>query len=155
MDPQDSMLAVHIAAGTLGLMLGALALWSERAPTYRSRAGLAYQWTVLAVALTAIALVALDSWALWWLVPLAVLSYGLALVGYRAPARPRNGAWVRVYAHGQGGSYIALVTALLVVSLAGPAAIAAAIVPTLIRLPLIERRATHISRETSTPWRQT
>jgi hypothetical protein len=57
---------------------------------------------------------------------------------------------VRVYAHGQGGSLIALVTAALVVSLDGTAAAAAWIVPTLIGVPLIERRVTRISAQTTT-----
>ena len=154
-DARDGILAVHIASGSGGLVLGGLALWSERPPAYRSRAGSAYPWAVLAIALTAIALVALDGWELWWLAALAVLSYGLALVGYLAPDRSRKRTWIRLYAHGQGGAYIALVTALLVVALAGPATIAAAIVPTIVGLPLIERRVARITRVTTTARRET
>ena len=100
---------------------------------------------VLAVSLTAVALAALDWSALWWLSLLAALSYGLALLGLLAPSRQGRG-WLRAYAHGQGGSYIALVTALLVVSLDGPASTAAWFVPTLVGLPLIEWRVAHLSR---------
>jgi hypothetical protein len=139
----DGVLAAHVLAGAAGLGLGAAALGAEPTPAYRSRAGAGYVWAVAAVAITAIALVALDGWALWWLVPLAVLALSLALAGYVAPAR-RRGPWVRLYAHGQGGAYIALVTALLVVSLPGAAATVAWIVPTLIGLPLVERRVSHI-----------
>ena len=153
LDPHDGVLGAHVAAGATGLALGPLALRRERRPSYRSRAGSAYQWAVLVVALAAIALVAFDDSAMWWLALLTALSYGLALVGYLAPAR-RDRAWIRAYAHGQGGSYIALVTALLVVSLAGPAAIAAALAPTLIGLPLIERRVARIIQETTTARRQ-
>jgi hypothetical protein len=101
---------------------------------------------VLAVALTALGLVAFDVAALWWLLPLAALSYGLALLGYRAP-RWRGRGWVRAYAHGQGGAYIALLTALCVVSLDGPATAAGWVLPTVVGLPLIERRVTRITRE--------
>ncbi len=148
-EASDGVLAAHIVAGAAGLVLGAAALGAEHPPAYRSRAGAGYVWAVAAVAITAIALVALDEWELWWLVPLAVLALSLALAGYVAPAR-RRGPWIRPYAHGQGGAYIALVTALLVVSLPGAAATAAWIIPTLIGLPLIERRVSHIKEGLAT-----
>ena len=144
----DILLSLHVAAGTLGLVLGPVIVWAERGPPHRrSRVGGTYHWAVLAVALTAVGLVALDWPTLWWLLPLAALSYGLALLGRLAGSLRRRG-WVRAYAHGQGGSYIALVTALFVVSLDGPAATAAWFVPTLVGLPLIERRVAEIARET-------
>ena len=89
------------------------------------------------VALSALALVAFDVAALWWLAPLAVLAYGLALIGRLAPTW-RGREWLRAYAHGQGGSYIALATALLVVATVGPPMILAWVVPTLVGLLLIE-----------------
>ncbi|MCA1700932.1 MAG: hypothetical protein LC790_19340 [Actinobacteria bacterium] len=98
----------------------------------------------MVVSLSALALAALDLSALWWLAPLAALAYALAVLGLLAPRR-RGRGWVRAYAHGQGGSYIALVTALLVVSLDGTASAAAWFVPTLLGLPLIEWRVAHIS----------
>ncbi|MDQ3851074.1 MAG: hypothetical protein M3296_10745 [Actinomycetota bacterium] len=143
-DAHDILLSVHVAAGCAGLVLGPLAMWSERGLTHRSRAGGGYHAAVLAVALTAAGLVALNPSALWWLAPLAALSYALALLGVLAPRWRRRG-WVRAYAHGQGGSYIALVTALLVVSLDGPASAAGWVLPTLVGLPLIERRVDRLS----------
>ncbi len=148
-EASDGVLAAHILAGAAGLVLGAAALSAEHRRAYRSRAGAGYVRAVAAVAITAIALVALEEWELWWLVPLAVLALALALAGYLAPAR-RRGPWIRVYAHGQGGSYIALVTAALVVSLPGAAATAAWIIPTLIGVPLIERRVSHIREGSAT-----
>ena len=57
---------------------------------------------------------------------------------------------MRTYARGQGGSYIALVTALLVVSVDGNAAVAAWVLPTLVGHPLIERRVASLeARERS------
>jgi hypothetical protein len=59
-DENDVVLVVHIAAGSLALTLGAIALIAERPFVDRSRAGTGCVWAVIAVAITAIALVALD-----------------------------------------------------------------------------------------------
>jgi hypothetical protein len=144
----EAVLAAHVAAGSAGLILGAIAFLAERPPAYRSRAGAAYVWAVAAVAASAVALVVLEEWELWWILPLAVLACVLAVVGYLAPARRRAG-WIRLYAHGQGGAYVALATALFVVSLSGTAAVAAWILPTALGLVLIERRVVRIRVETA------
>lgn len=112
----DVMLTLHVVAGTAGLGLGAWVIWASRdRPVTDGRAG-AYHSTVAVVAVTSIVLVVLSWSALWWLAPVAVLSYGLAAAGHLALRRRFHG-WRAVYAHGFGGSYIALVTALLVVAL--------------------------------------
>ena len=140
LDLHDSLLALHVIAGSLGLILGPVAVWAGTQGELEGGAGSAYHWSVLAVCLTACGLVALDFRALWWLLLLAGLSYALALLGFLAPRRRWRG-WVRAYARGQGGSYVALVTALLVVSVEGTASVAAWVLPTLVGHPLIERRA--------------
>jgi hypothetical protein len=142
------LLNIHIAAGILGLLLGPLAMWRD---TRRLLAGqgpaggpsAAYPWSVLAVSLSAIVLVARYRADLWWLIPVAVLSYALAVLGRYAAARRFRG-WSHGYVHGQGGSYIALVTALLVVSLTvdgpvgGPAALLPWLLPTVVGTLMIE-----------------
>jgi len=144
MSLHDLLLAVHIAVGAAGLALGAVVIWSSRERPLLDRRSAAYHWTVLAVSLTAIGLLALDWPQLWWIAILAVLAYGLALLGYLAP-RHQFRAWRAAFAHGQGGSYIALVTALVVVALTvdGPLDGAAAALPwalpTLVGTSLIER----------------
>ena len=147
----DILLAVHVAAGSLGLALGPLALWRSRgAPALVSGIGAAYLCSVLAVSVTALGLIALDWAGLWWLAILAAFSSGLAVLAFLAP-RLRFRRWARACAHGEGGSYIALVTALLVVSVDGPAAVAAWTLPTLAGLPLIEVRAARLrARESRT-----
>lgn len=99
----------------------------------------AYLWAVFATCLTAAVVSLLDWSRLWWLVPIAVLSFLLALVGYVAVRR----GWPRwVGAHGLGGSYIALVTALLVVSagdISTTAEVVAWILPAAVGVPLIVR----------------
>jgi hypothetical protein len=142
-------LVLHVASGALALALGPLALLAAERRR-RSAAPLrdAYHWTVLVVCATA-TVVSVLAWArLWWLVPIAALSYGLALAGYLG-SRHHWPLWMR--AHAWGGSYIALVTALLVVSVRGvsPALEAAAwILPAAIGVPLIVRA--HTRRQAGT-----
>ena len=116
-DPPTLLLVAHATVGSLSLLFGAITLW---APRQRVRLGgsVAYLWATLAVAATALGLVALDPRALWWLTPLALLTAALVVVGHLAP---RHGWGARARAHGLGGAYVALVTAALVVSLDGPA----------------------------------
>ena len=141
---REVLLALHVSVGSLGLALGPLALWrSRRAPALVGGVGAAYVLSVFAVSLTALGLVALDWSALWWLTILAAFSSSLGVLAFLAPRRRFRG-WARACAHGEGGSYIALVTALLVVSVDGPAAVAAWTVPTLAGLPLIEIRAAQL-----------
>ena len=128
-------LAVHIVTGTLALALGPLALYAARRGSSSSRMADAYHWAFLAVCASAVLLAALDLARLWWFVPVAAGSYGLALLGYLG-ARRRGSGWLRLYVHGQGGSYVALVTALAVVSAGSPLAWVA---PTLVGAPLIAR----------------
>jgi hypothetical protein len=114
------VLGIHIAAGALGLFLGPVAMWrgSRRlaeGQSMRSGADTAYQWSVLTVCLSAIVLVIWFRPELWWLVPVAAFSYSLVLLGHVAAATRFRG-WTHAYAHGQGGSYIAVVTALVVVA---------------------------------------
>ena len=78
---------------------------------------------MLVVCLTAALLAALDWSRLWWFLPIAAGSYALALLGYVAAKRRWRG-WLVAHVSGQGGSYIALVTAVLVL-------------PTLVGTPII------------------
>src|SRR6266487_2883101 len=142
------LLGIHIAAGTLGLLVGPVAMWQgtrrlAAAPGPDTVAGRAYHWTVLTVCLSAAVLVVWFRPALWWLVPVAAGSYSLVLLGRLAVARRFRG-WTHAYVHGLGGSYIALVTALAVVALTvdGPLHGAAEVIPwalpAAIGIPLIE-----------------
>lgn len=138
---RDTVLVVHIAAGLAGLVLGPIALFAPTAGHRRSRAEGAYHWTMLVVCVSAAGLAVLRWDELWWFVPLAAFSYALALHGHRA-ARRRPPGWRRARIAGVGGSYIALVTALLVVSADG--GIVTWVLPSLIGVPII-----HVARARS------
>lgn len=141
---REFLLALHIGAGSLGLALGPLALRSSRGgAAIVGGIGAAYLLAVLVVSVTALGLIALAWSELWWLTILAAVSSGLVVLAFLAP-RLRFRGWPRACAHGEGGSYIALVTALLVVSVDAPASLAAWTLPTLVGLPLIEVRAARL-----------
>ena len=127
----DVLLVGHVTAGATALLLGPVAFLIGRGPHHLI--ALAYQVAVAAVALSAVVLAAFDFTELWWLIVLAVGTEGLALGGlYIEPGSARAGRVVR--AHLLGGSYIALITALLVVSWESPLAW---VLPSAIGIPAI------------------
>jgi hypothetical protein len=140
---RDVFLVLHVATGTVALALGPLAVLFARQQRHgAAQVRGAYHWVVLGVCATA-AVVSILAWTrLWWLVPIGMLSYGLALAGYLG-SRRHWPLWVR--AHAWGGSYIALVTALLVVSARDVSPVLEAIawvLPAAIGVPLIVRSHT-------------
>ncbi|MVU76558.1 hypothetical protein GPX89_04785 [Nocardia sp. ET3-3] len=143
------LLALHITAGALGLLLGPVVGWADarsRPDAARSRHSADwwpwYLRALAAIGITATIMVLWHRTDLWWLIPLSALTYALALLGRRAAGRPE--AWTHAYVHGLGGSYIALWTATLVVAFAlhgplrGPFELVAWLGPTLLALPLLE-----------------
>jgi hypothetical protein len=154
------LLNLHIVAGVLGLLLGPLAMWQDtrQLGVGQGPAGglsAAYPWAVLVVSLSAVALVVQYRRELWWLAPVAALAYALAVLGRYAATRQFHG-WSHAYVHGQGGSYIALVTALVVVALtvdgplAGPVILLPWLLPTAVGTLLIERWRRRLVRTRTT-----
>ena len=111
----NAVLFAHIAFGTAGLILGPVAMSARKLPGLHTKAGEAYHWVMLGVCVSAGTLAVLDWSRIWWFLPIAVGSYAFALLGYVAAKRRWNG-WLRAHLTGQGGSYIAMVTALFVVN---------------------------------------
>jgi uncharacterized membrane protein YeaQ/YmgE (transglycosylase-associated protein family) len=112
---RDPFLAAHIAAGTTGLILGPIAMRAPKRRGPHTRLGESYHWVMLTVCVSATGLAILAWHRLWWFLPIAVFSYANALLGYLAAKRRWRG-WLRAHIGGMGGSYIALVTALMVVN---------------------------------------
>ncbi len=138
----EAVRIVHIVAGFSGLVLGPAAMVATKRPGVHTRTGEAYHWVMLAVCASA-GLLAVPEWGrLWWFLLIAAGSYAFALVGYVA-AKRRWPGWIAAHISGQGGSYIAMTTALLVVnwrSLTGTAGMSSAIpwiLPTLVGTPIL------------------
>lgn len=144
-----TLLFLHIVLGFTAIALGPPAMLSRKAPGLHPRLGEGYHAAVLGVCVTAGAMAVLHWERSWAFLPVAIGSYGFALVGYLA-AKLRFRGWLRVHVIGQGSSYIALVTALLVVNwqtLAGEPGRSAFwpwVIPTLLGSPLIAWAARRI-----------
>jgi len=111
----NSVLLVHIGLGSAGLILGPVAMTARKLRGLHTRVGEVYHWVMLGMCLSASTLAILDWDRLWWFLPIAAGSYALAFAGYVA-AKYRWKGWLRTHLAGQGGSYIAMCTALLVVN---------------------------------------
>ena len=131
---EDAILVVHAAAGAAGLVLGAVALAGAARGRDPGWTAAAYHWLVLVVCVSAVGLAALDLSELWFFIPIAAGSYAFALRATLAE-RGRAPGWREPFLRGLGGAYIALVTALVVVSVGSPVAW---VLPTLIGAPLLE-----------------
>jgi hypothetical protein len=131
------LLVVHIAAGTTGLALGPAAI---RAALRGERAtGLAatYEGAVGVLTVTAVALALLDWHALWPFALIALATAAAVVAGHSVADHQFRGSlgWhVRLIS----GSYVSLVTALLVVSWGS---LAAWVLPATIGAILAERAA--------------
>ncbi|MGR7025090.1 hypothetical protein [Geodermatophilus sp. URMC 62] len=116
----ETLLVLHVTAGTVGLLLGPVWLVA-RLRGHRGRpAATGYQTAVALVAATG-GVLALVSPGLAWLLPVAVLSEGLAVTGALARRRAWR-RWPALQPRLLGGSYIALTTGVLVAETGSPVA---------------------------------
>lgn len=134
----DPLLALHVAAGTTGLLLGpvwlALRLGGHRAGPVAA----GYQAAVAAVSVSGGALAVLRP-GLAWLLAFAVLTPALALAG--AAARRRGWArWRVLQPHLLGESYVALATGALVASTGNPLAWLLPAVVAQVPIAMVKRR---------------
>jgi hypothetical protein len=114
----DPLLIGHVVAGTAGLLLGPAWLVARRLRAGDRAVAWAYQLVVAVVGVSG-AVLAVTTPGLGWLLALAVLTQALALAG--AVARRRCWRhWRTLQPHLLGGSYIALVTALVAAETANP-----------------------------------
>lgn len=112
------ILAFHITCGIVAFVLGLIAMCATKQRGLHTIVGNIYHWVFLCLAVSACGLAAFDWPRLWWYMPIAVGSYALALMGYLA-AKLRWNDWLQYHLSGQLGSYIAMITAVLVVNFGG------------------------------------
>jgi hypothetical protein len=132
------LLVVHISSGSLALLAGPVAMLLPKRPGWHPRLGRAYQVLVTLLCASAIGLAVLQP-ALWWLGIIAGVTWAAALAGWQV-RRLRRPGWLPWHISLMCGSYISLVTALLVVNL-GLGDAFAWVLPTIAGAPLIARAA--------------
>ena len=115
---RDVLLYLHVVLGSAGLLLGPAWLLARRRGRDALRLALGYQGVVAGVALSAGVLAVTDA-QLVWLLPVAVATEGLAVTGALARRRSWPG-WRSWQPHLLGGSYIALVTGVLIAETGNP-----------------------------------
>jgi len=130
------LLVTHVIAGTAGLLAGPAAMRAAITGRRNTGASRAYLAAVSVLTASAAALVAMQPGTLWPFLLLALGTEAAVLAASRATRPDRH---VRLL----GGSYISLVTALLVVSWGS---ILAWVLPTAIGTVLVERAAAATGR---------
>jgi len=111
------ILLVHVLAGTSGLLLGPAVLLTQGRRRHVAARG--YQVAVFGVAVSGALLAATAFARLWWLLPIAGGTQAALLLGVRAWRRRAPG-WEAASAHLLGGSYVALVTGVLIAGTGNP-----------------------------------
>jgi hypothetical protein len=106
-------IAVHVAAGLVAVVTGAVAMLSRKRSGRHPSFGSAYFWSLVVIALTMGVLTV----ARWpsnnHLAILGVSSLGAAVLGRRARRQTRRG-WQRVHIPSMGLSYVLMLTAFYV-----------------------------------------
>src|SRR5690554_5387748 len=130
-----SFLVLHILTGASGLLLGIGAMYTKKKKGIHTKLGTLYHWCFVGITITASALAILSWERLWWFLPIGIFSYSFALLGFVA-AKLKFKNWLRLHLIGQGGSFIAMSTAVVVVNF-GSANLFSWFVPTIIGTPIL------------------
>jgi hypothetical protein len=112
---RDIALILHVAAGAVAVVLGPFAIVFTLKARRLNWVGESYHWAIALVCLSALVMVPYDWARLWVFWPISIASYLFVYLGQRAAEAP-GGLWYRGVLRGYGGGWIALLTAILVVS---------------------------------------
>lgn len=115
MNVHTILLIIHIIAGGFCLLTGAINFSVKKEKGCHTRIGELYHIGYLIVFITSVGMALINWAASAYLFYIAIFSYGLALFGYLARKRRWNG-WLPMHIGGMAGSYIGIITAVLVVN---------------------------------------
>ncbi|MBE1441734.1 DUF2306 domain-containing protein [Paenibacillus sp. OAS669] len=115
MNTYGLILTLHIVAGTICLTTGAISAFAQKRKGLHTTVGELYHACYVVILLSSV-IMAIMHWAeSAYLFYIAIFSYGLAYYGYIAKKRRRPG-WIGQHIGGMLGSYIGIITAVLVVN---------------------------------------
>ncbi|MBD2699799.1 DUF2306 domain-containing protein [Spirosoma sp. BT702] len=91
-----SLLILHIATGSIALLVGMIPMFSKKGSRLHNRAGLVYVYCMITVAITALLLCALQPLTMMrlFLTGIAVFSFYLSMSGWRATKQKKSGPTV-------------------------------------------------------------
>ena len=139
-----SLRYIHISTAVVSFLIGPMAMRAPKKLGWHTQIGTAYSFLMLIACITAAILAAFNWQASASLFFVSIFSFSFLAMGWFA-ARNRKPGWVGKHITGMLGSYIALMTAVLLVgakhiSLLGELPpFALWILPTLIGAPLVRR----------------
>ncbi|MEC5425846.1 DUF2306 domain-containing protein [Virgibacillus sp. C22-A2] len=115
MNTHTFLLIIHIIAGSFCLLAGAINFSVKKEKGYHTRIGEWYHIGYFLVFLTSVGMAIINWSESAYLFYIAIFSYGLALFGYLARKISWRG-WLSMHIGGMAGSYIGIITAVLVVN---------------------------------------
>lgn len=137
-------LTLHAVAGFFGLVIGPIAMYSKKSKGLHTKSGVVYVIFMTAVCVSGAILSILEWQRNWWLLFVAIFSYWFCWRGYNA-AKFKNRGWLKYHISGMLGSYVAMLTAFIVVNVGRVTFLNKIpimffwIIPTIIAVPLIRR----------------
>ncbi len=143
-EPSDLLLGVHVAAGTSALLLGPLVLVARRWSRRQAAPAAGYQAAIAVLTTSALGLVCLAPSRLWWLAPFAIGTQAAVIGGWVLGRRESGGGATPGRIRLMGGSYVSLITALLVVSWGSN--ILAWVLPSIVGVVVVESAAARVGR---------
>jgi|SRR5690625_624626 len=108
-------LITHIIAGSFCLVAGAINFSVKKVRGYHTKIGEWYHGGYFVIFITSIGMAIIHWSESAYLFYIAIFSYGLALFGYLARKKRWN-SWLSMHIGGMAGSYIGIITAVLVVN---------------------------------------
>lgn len=112
----EILLNIHIITGVICLISGLFAMFSKKRKGKHSLFGQIYHWSYVGVFITAVLMAVIHWQESQYLFYIALFSYGLALTGYLSVRMKKSSKWLNLHIGGMLGSYIGIVTAILVVN---------------------------------------
>lgn len=84
---------LHVAAGTIALLVGLVPMFSQKGSKVHNRTGLVYVWCMIVVAITALLMCGLQPFKMLrlFLTGIAVFSFYLCVTGWRATKQKKSG----------------------------------------------------------------
>lgn len=109
------LLTIHIIGGSFCLLIGAINFSLKKKRGFHTKIGEWYHIGYFVIFITSVGMAIINWSESAYLFYIAVFSYGLALFGYLA-GKFRKKGWLSMHISGMLGSYIGIVTAVLVVN---------------------------------------